>query len=181
MKKTGLSLCMLIIAVSINAQQAPASSDEILKEVFREAGAENKNVILIFHASWCGWCRRMDNSMNDEVCKKFFKENYVIRHLVVDESMDKKHLENPGAGGLKIKYHGDGLGIPFWLVFDKEGLLLADSKMRQPGEGMDKGDNIGCPATEKEVDSFINILKRTSSLNNGQLEIIRKRFRENDK
>jgi thiol-disulfide isomerase/thioredoxin len=181
MKNSLFSFFLFLSLLSANAQPAPASSAEILKEAHTLAAKENKNVMIIFHASWCGWCHRMDNSMNDEACKKFFDDNYVVRHLVVDESPDKKNLENPGAGDFKIKYQGDGQGIPFWLVFDKEGILLADSKIRQSGEGMDKGDNIGCPATEKEVDSFISILKKTSSLNSQQLEIIRKRFRENDK
>ena len=109
------------------------------------------------------------------------KDNYVICHLVTDESKDKKNLENPGAAEMKIKYNGEGLGIPFWLVFDKDGNLLSDSKMRKEGEGPEKGENAGCPATEKEVDFFVEVLKKTSRLNADQLEIIRSRFRENDK
>ena len=119
--------------------------------------------------------------MNDPACKSFFDKNFVIRHLVVDEADGKKNLENPGSNELRAKYHGDGQGIPFWLVFDKEGNLLSDSKMRKDGDGPEKGDNTGCPAAEKEVDFFIGILKKTTSLTKDQLEIIRKRFRENDK
>ncbi len=181
MKTLLLSFFMLAVVASVTAQPAPSSAGDILKEASLQAAKENKNVFVMFHASWCGWCHRMDNSMNDEVCKNFFDENYVIRHLVVDESKDKLHLENPGAKELKVKYHGDGQGIPFWLVFDKDGNLLSDSKMRKEGDGPEKGDNTGCPANEKEVTYFIEVLKKTSSLNKEQLEIIRKRFRENDK
>ena len=180
MKHLLVSFFMLMAFVAVKAQ-TPLSADEILKEAYEKAAKENKNVFVMFHASWCGWCHRMDNSMNDEACKKFFDNNYVIRHLVVDESKDKLHLENPGAKELKVKYHGDGQGIPFWLVFDKDGHLLSDSKMRKEGDGPEKGDNTGCPANEKEVSFFINVLKKTSSLTTEQLEIIRKRFRENDK
>ena len=171
----------LLFATNANAQPAPASADEILKEAYDLAAKENKNVIIIFHASWCGWCHRMDTSMNDKSCKKFFDDYYVVRHLVVDESKDKQNLENPGANELRTKYHGDGIGIPFWLLFDKNGKLLSDSKIRTKGAGPETGDNIGCPASEKEVAYFVNILKQTSGLSADQLEIIRKRFRENDK
>lgn len=119
--------------------------------------------------------------MNDPACKKFFDDNYVIKHLVVDEAKDKKDLENPGANEFRLKYNGDGLGIPFWLLFDKDGKLLSDSKMRKEGDGPEKGDNIGCPASETEVAAFIEILKKTTSINKDQEDIIRKRFRENEK
>ncbi len=172
----------LLSATIANAQPAPpVSADEILKEAFQKATRENKNVFVMFHASWCVWWHRMDTSMNDKACKKLFDDNYVITHLVVDESKDKKNLETPGGVELKTKYNGDQQGIPFWLVFDKNGNLLSDSKMRKEDEGPEKGDNTGCPASEKEVAFFVDVLKRTSSLNKEQLEIIRKRFRENDK
>src|ERR1700730_10298358 len=76
------------------AQQAPPSADNILKEAYQQAAKENKNVFIIFHASWCGWCHKMDSSMNDEKLKPFFDKNYIVVHLTVDESRDKKELEN---------------------------------------------------------------------------------------
>lgn len=180
MKQFVFSFLMLISVVFAKAQKTPASANDILKEAYQQAAKEKKNVFVLFHASWCGWCHKMDKSMNDPACKKFFNDNYVIRHLVVDESKDKKNLENPGAAEMKIKYNGDGQGIPFWLIFDKQGNLLSDSKMRKEGDGPEKGDNAGCPASEKEVDFFIDVLKKTSSINKEQSDIIRKRFREND-
>ncbi|MEI2738220.1 MAG: thioredoxin family protein [Chitinophagaceae bacterium] len=181
MKHNFLLLLMFTALVSVKGQEAVPSAADVLKIAYQQAAKENKNVLMMFHASWCGWCHRMDKSLNDEACKKFFDDNYIITHLVVDETKDKKNLENPGAAELKIKYNGDGQGIPFWLVLDKEGNLLSDSKIRKEGEGPDKGENTGCPATEEEVDFFISVLKKTSSITNDQLEIIRKRFRENDK
>ena len=179
MKISSLAFALLF-SIAATAQDPPLSAGEILKEAYQAATKENKKVFIIFHASWCGWCHRMDKSMNDETCKKFFEDNFVIRHLVVDESTDKKNLENPGADELRNTYYGVGQGIPFWLVFDKDGKLLADSKIRVEGEGPDKGTNTGCPANEKEVDYFISVLEKTTNLNSSQLAVIRKRFREND-
>jgi len=180
MKQILFSFIMLMSVVFAKAQQVPASASDILKEAYQLAAKENKNVFVMFHASWCGWCHKMDKSMNDPACKKFFDDNYIIRHLVVDEAKDKKNLENPGAAEMKIKYNGDGQGIPFWLLFDKQGNLLSDSKIRKEGDGPEKGDNAGCPANENEVNFFIDVLKKTSSINKEQSDIIRKRFREND-
>lgn len=144
------------------------------------AAKEGKKVFIIFHASWCGWCHKMDTSMNDPSCKKLFDDNFVIRHLVVDESKNNKHLENPGAAEMKIKYNGEGQGIPYWLIFDAQGNLLTDSKSRKEGEGPGQGENSGCPATEPEVNFFINVLSKHTNLTRDQLEVIRKRFRKNE-
>ena len=173
---------VLFFSIAAKAQIAPLpeSAETILKNACTQAAKENKNVIVMFHASWCGWCHKMDKSMNDETCTKFFEDNFVICHLVVDESADKKNLENPGADELRKKYHGDGRGIPFWLVFDKDGKLLADSKIRAEGAGPETGENTGCPATANEVEYFISVLKKTTNLNAAQLVIISKRFRQNE-
>jgi len=123
----------------------------------------------------------MDSSLNDKKCKQFFDDNFIIRHLVVFESKGKKDLENPGALEFLTSYKGNDKGIPYWLVFDKDGNLLADSKMRPEGSGLDaEGDNSGCPASKEEVDHFIKVLQKTTSLNQEALGIIEKRFRQNE-
>ncbi len=163
------------------AQSSPQTAEEVLSEAYQLATKENKTVFVMFHASWCVWCHRMDNSMNEPALKKYFDDYFVIRHLVVDETSAKKNEENPGANELRLKYHGDGMGIPFWLLLDKNGKLLADSKIRPAGASLEEpGENVGCPATENEVEYFIDLLKKYTKLTAQELEQIRKRFREND-
>lgn len=172
---------VLALAKTCVAQPGPLSASEIMGEAMQTAVKQNKNILIIFHASWCGWCRKMDTAINDKTCKDFFYNNYVIRQIVVDESRDRKYLENPGADELRRQYHGDDEGIPFWLIFDKNGKLLADSQMRPTGAGLDtKGENAGCPATEKEVAYFIEVLKKTSKITEAEQAAVQKRFRQNE-
>jgi hypothetical protein len=176
---------LLLVAVFYttfsNAQ--PPSADAVLKAACRKAANENKNVFVMFHASWCAWCHKMDTALYSPVCRQLFSDNYVIEHLTVYESKGKENLENPGALDLLTKYHGNDIGTPYWMIFDKDGNLLGDSRMRVLGAGANTppGDNVGCPASEDEVAYFTGLLKKTSKLNDAQLEIIRKRFRENEK
>ena len=178
------SILLFIGAVSIAnialSQRAPASAEEIMKDAYTVAKKENKKVMLIFHASWCGWCHKMDTSLNDASIKKYFDDNFVIRHLVVFESKGKENLENPGALEMLTKYKGSDDGIPFWLIFDKDENLVADSRMKTTANGVEKFKNTGCPASKEEVDHFIDVLKRTTSLKEDELEMIRRRFRKNE-
>ncbi|MEP7142605.1 MAG: thioredoxin family protein [Ferruginibacter sp.] len=162
------------------AQTKTPSAEIILKSAYDRAGKEHKKVFVIFRASWCGWCHKMDSSMNDKSCRKFFDDNYIICHLTVDEAKGKEWLENPGATELRNKYNGTGSGIPFWLVLDQNARLLADSKMRPDGAGFEiMGDNSGCPASKAEVAYFLNVLRKTSRLTASELSVVAKRFSKN--
>ena len=119
----GLNSTVAGLATQARAEETWMTS---YADALKTAAKEKKVVLMDFTGSdWCGWCHKMDSSMSDPKCSKFFRDNYVTVHLVVDETKGKKNLENPGAAEMKVKYHGDGQGIPFWLVFDKEGKLLA--------------------------------------------------------
>lgn len=173
MKKTLLLLVLsFTFLTSLIAQKVP-SADVVLKEAREQAAKENKKLMVIFHASWCGWCHKMDTSLNDPSVKSFFDKNYVITHLTIDESPDKKNLENPGAQILNEKWGGKDQGIPFWVIMDKDGKILADSQ-KEPGK------NVGCPATAEEVAHFIKVLKKTSSITNEEIVAVEKRFRRNE-
>ena len=179
MKKLFFS-SLLFVSITLFAQKPPVSAEEVMKEAFTVAKKKNKKVMVMFHASWCGWCHKMDTSLNDPLVKKFFDDNFVIKHLVVFESKGKQNLENPGALEMITKYNGKEEGIPFWLIFDMDENFLADSRMRTKVSGVEKLQNTGCPATKEEVDYFIEVLKRTTDLKENDLEKIRIRFRRNE-
>jgi thioredoxin-related protein len=173
MKKCFFILSFLFLIAFISKAQQTPTADAVLKEARTKAAKEDKKVMVIFHASWCGWCHKMDTSLNDPFVKSFFDKNYVITHLTIDESPDKKNLENPGAKTLNEKWGGKDQGIPFWVIMDKDGKILADSQ-REPGK------NVGCPATAEEVAHFINVLKKTSSITKEEIVEVEKRFRRNE-
>jgi len=179
--KTCLSFFFaLALSCSALGQGIPKPTALIMKEAYAKASTENKKVILIFHASWCGWCRKMEASINDPSCQKMFDDNYVVTYLDVLERAGKENLENPGSLDLLKKYKGENEGLPFWLILDGNGDLLSDSEMRPDGASLDiHGESVGCPASEKEVAWFVKLLKSTSKLSDADLAAISARFRKN--
>lgn len=158
-------LIVPLLFLFINSINAQKTADAILNEAYEQATLENKNVFVIFHASWCSWCKKLDENLNNEKVKSLFDDNYVIKHLTVDESKDKRHLETPGAYSFLVKYMGKKAGLPFWLIFDKHKGLIGNSFGSN-------GKNMGSPSTEKEVIDFKKTLKKTSNLTDEELAIV---------
>jgi len=176
-----LSLLILFLAlfIPVFSQDDPPTADAIMNKAIQKAQDENKHIFLMFHASWCGWCKKMDKAMADDACRDFFEDNFVTIHMVVKESPANKHLENPGADELLAKYKGETSGIPFWLIFNKNGDFITDSFMKiVVGEEIKSG-NIGCPATDEEVSAFIDKLKLVTQLTESEEKSITERFRQN--
>ena len=171
MKQLTIISLFFFFTVGLQAQMVP-STETILDAAYKQAVKEKKNVFVIFHASWCGWCKKMDASMNDASIKKYFDENYVTVHLTVQETDQNKKLENPGAASFLSTYKGASAGLPFFLILDKTGKLIGDS--------FGKDGNIGCPANKEEVDYFLSLLKKSSKINAEGLELIKVRFRQNE-
>lgn len=172
------SCCLM---VNLPAQEPTPAANIVLKKAITDAGEQNKKVLLIFHASWCGWCHKMDTSLNDISVKKFFDDHFVITHITVMESRGKESRENPGGKEMMDKYNGKDQGLPYWVVLDRKGNLLFDSQVRTTAaDGTVKGSNVGCPASQEEVDHFIDVLKKTTPLTASQLAIISIRFRKNE-
>jgi thioredoxin-related protein len=168
----------LIVTGLLRSQTTSEPADKIVMAASRLAATENKNVMIVFHASWCGWCRKFEASISDSACKDFFERSYVVRYLTVLESEKNKNDENTGAIDLFNKYGGKGSGLPYFLIFDDSGKLLANSKMKVTNP-VEKEINIGCPASDQEVDAFIEIVKRTSKITDKEIAAIKERFKKN--
>lgn len=178
-KRLFIALFLIVFSSAGYAQQKAETADNIFSRACKEAADQNKNVFILFHASWCVWCHRMDSAIYHPSISKYFTDNYIITHLVVHEGEGKEHLNNPGALEMINKYKGYNQGIPFWLIFDKKGNLLADSHFKTPaGNAPEEGMNIGCPSRKEEVNYFITVLKNTSPLQPEQLLKIAEKFLE---
>jgi thioredoxin-related protein len=168
MKLKLLFACFFIVTCFAPAH-AQESASVIMEKAYAQAAKENKKVFIMFHASWCGWCKKMDKNMTSDACAKFFNDNYVVAHIVVKESPKNKNLENPGGEDLLKRYKGEQAGLPFWVIVDTKGVMQADSFDA-------KAENLGCPSSPEEVAQFITKLKKTSKLTDKQLGVIKEVF-----
>ena len=85
------------------------------------AKAEQKNVLLMFGANWCIWCRRLDHTFaNEPKIAAALKENYVL--VLIDSNWRNGTKRN---ADLNLRY-GNPLkeGLPVLVVLDANGQQL---------------------------------------------------------
>ena len=134
-----LKILLPLLFLFIANIQAQKTTSIILDEAYEQAKLENKNVWIIFKASWCKWCKTLEENLNDEKVKSIMDANYITIQLTVNESKDNRHLETPGARLLLDKYMGKKAGLPFWLIFDQTRGLIGNSYGK-------RGKNMGSPS-----------------------------------
>ena len=159
LKKIVIPFLFLLITLPTFAQNAkPEQADKILKTAIADAKANDKSVFVIFHATWCSWCKSLDKAMNSDELKPIFDNNFIIAEIDVMEHGDDKvaQFENPGGKDIMIKFGGEKSGLPFYAFLDAKGNKIADSNV------MNGKDNIGYPGSAKEIDAFMNILKKSA-------------------
>lgn len=160
--KARIPLLTLIVAAGVNLALAadPPSTSEVLKTAFATAKSDKKPVWVIFHASWCGWCKKLDAFMAMPEFKSILEKNFVIVHLDVMENGPQKALENPGGMEYMIKLGGEKAGLPFFAMLDQNGKVLADSMMPVPGKP--EKQNTGHPIEPSEVAHFMSMLQKAA-------------------
>lgn len=167
MKYSKIIVIVSLLLFQLGAAQEKA--DVVLNKALVEAKAGKKNVLLVFHASWCKWCKMMEKNMNLPETQSIFGDRFVTAYVDVQERGDKKSLENPGGQELMNKYKGENAGLPFWLILNPKGEVLADSFNA-------KGENLGSPSTPEEVATFIAKLEKSSKLKKEEILNIEKVF-----
>jgi thioredoxin-related protein len=136
----------------------PEGARKILETAVKEAEASHRPVFLIFHASWCTWCKKLDAVIETPDVKKLIDAHYVVVHLDVQERGEKiQALENPGGREIMSDLGGSDSGLPFYAFLDGKGKKIADSMIEGP-----KNENIGFPGSELEIALFDRLLKETA-------------------
>jgi thiol:disulfide interchange protein len=150
-----LALCVASAVAVPDAKPFTASS--ILKDAVKTAKSSHKPIFVIFHASWCGWCKKLEAAMDQPEFKKMFDKTYVLVRLDVMENGDKKEsLENPGGVDQMKSWGGEKSGLPFYVFLDENGTKVADSN------AMPKNGNIGYPGAPEEIAAFDELLKKSA-------------------
>jgi thiol-disulfide isomerase/thioredoxin len=151
------SLSLIVIAGLSLA--GTSSSKELITKAQNDAKKGGKNVLVIFHASWCGWCHRFDKFLDTTEEGKLVKGGLEVVHITVLEN-DPKQKVNENAGGLDLmeKLGGKDAGLPFMAIIDaKSGKMITNSMFTAPGK--DKASNTGYPAEPQEVAHFNKMLE----------------------
>lgn len=155
MKKLSFALLVSLAAFGV-AGEEPRPAKDLIDQAVAKAAKENKSVFVIFHASWCGWCKRLDEWMATPGAKPFFDKEFVVVHLTVQESKGKENLENKGGMDYMTKWHGDKAGLPFSAMLDGKGNMIVNSNSKNEG----KEGNIGCPWAPEEQEWFFKMLAK---------------------
>lgn len=170
-------LVMLLAAAACRAAaDAPQPADQVVAAAGTAAAAQHKNVWVIFGASWCGWCRKLDALIHEPDVQPILDQRFVIVHLTVDERADKKSLDSPGGDELRKRLGGSNAsGLPFFAFLDPAGRVLINSNRPVTGK---PPENIGFPSAPEEVDWFMSMLRQGApSLPADQARIIEEKLR----
>jgi thiol-disulfide isomerase/thioredoxin len=136
---------------------APKPAQNLIGAARTAANKQHKPTLVMFHASWCGWCKRLDAVMSRPEFKKMFEANYQLVTLDVLENGAKvAELENPGGKEYMKELGGEKSGLPFYAWLNADGKKIADSN------AMPKEQNIGYPGEPAEIETFMALIKKTA-------------------
>ncbi len=148
-------------------QDSPVHTDQLLADAGKRVKAE-QSVFVVFHASWCGWCRKLDRVLAQPEMAAIMEKHFVTVRVDVLERPMKRHLENPGGRELLERLGGRGGGMPFLAMLDPKSNPLATSV-----DGT--GENIGYPGDDEGIEHFLVMVKKAAPKATAEeLETLRK-------
>jgi thiol-disulfide isomerase/thioredoxin len=149
---------LLPSAVFLAHAETPAPAKELVSQTAKQAATSGKNTLVSFKASWCSWCKRLDEAMEKPESKKAIEKHFEVLWLTVFERGDSKAMENPGSEALLSEWAGGAkTGLPFAVILGSDEKPIATS-IRAVRPGGEPG-NIGFPGDDEERDAFLAFLK----------------------
>jgi thiol-disulfide isomerase/thioredoxin len=145
-----VTIANLLLAAAIPA--APPAS-EVMAAAEAQATAQHKNIFLIFHASWCTYCRQLDTFLAAPENRGVVDKYFVVVHLTIQEYGAKASLNHPGGIEVRDAVGGKNTALPFFAFLDSRGTLIVNTINS-------RGVNIGYPDAPEEIDWFLVMLKK---------------------
>lgn len=137
----------------------PRDANEAFNEGLAAAQREQKNVFLHFGAPWCPYCRWLKGWLERKEVTDIFSKYWIDLAIDTDRMTDGKAIYE--------KYSGGGKGIPWFAIVDASGKTLVTGET-------EKGENIGFPMQDAELDRFIALLRATSeAISDAELQTLR--------
>ncbi len=158
-RRTILQAAMALLAACAPPQSAGSyaqgSAVQALSDVARRADAAAKRTLVVFHASWCPYCRHLLRFLDDDQARAVLSKHYEILLLNVDEgAKGDRSLELEDASSLRARLGGEGQGVPFFVIVDVDSAVLASS--------VGPKGNIGAPAAPEELAHLRAMLTSTA-------------------
>lgn len=151
--KRFLSFALFLVAAL--ALAAPDSAADVIGRARADAKKSGRNVLVLFHASWCGWCHRMEAFLNAPEIKPLIDKSLVVTWLTVQESPEHKAEENAGGEAMMDSLGGAKAGLPFFAILNWKGDMQINSLAPKTG-------NTGYPAQPGEIAHFIAMLQKAA-------------------
>ena len=180
--KIGVAIWFALLFSTVSAAAKLPNADKILADAKAKAGAEKKNVLLVFESSWCPPCQEFERFMADQRVRDILDQHFVIATVAVGEEVEgDARKNNPGSAELLVKLggvHSGSTGVPFLFVIDPQGKTIATSERPIPGQKT--GDNIGYPTEPEEIEWFMKMMKDGApSLSEDDARVIEGSLRRN--
>lgn len=161
----------LLLCVVISFSTTAQNNNRIrINNAITKAYEENKYVFVNYRTTSCKLSEKMGLQMNSPTCKPLFDNSYIVVDIVVPKEKAANYFQKSSiVSGNEDEEKSSG--FPFWYILDNYGNFIEVS--------MNINDNnIGYPSTEKEVDNFIEVIRKTSKLTESSLTVMANSFHE---
>ncbi len=146
--------------ISQTSDRVAPTADRLLSEAEATAYSQQKNVLLLFSASWCAPCHMLQSFLVDPTIRPIF-DRYFVKLVVIhgERPNQARYQDTPGADQLLDSLHDTDTSIPLTVILNSNGKLIADSVLPVYGR-RNIHANIGYPDSPTGIDWFLEMLRR---------------------